>query len=407
MSEALNKALSPAKLGKTLELRNRLIKAGTYEGKNKDGKPTKLLRDFHVELGEGGIGMTTIAYCATEADGRVNDQMLWMHEGIRAELGRIIDDVHLTGAKVSGQMAHCGNFSKNTKLQRLKRPMGPSRQFNMLGAPSGMPFAGEMSHKDIDYMVKTFHDAALFMKDIGFDCIELHLAHGYGLSQFISPKTNKRTDEYGGSLINRMRLPLRVLETIREAVGDDFPIIGKMGLMDGLREGLQFEEAIEIAAMYDKAGIDGLITSGGTSSFNVMKMFRGPSIHHGMIEQEKNIIMKTGLKVMGPKMFKYYPYKELYFKDEVQQVRDRVDCQLVYIGGCSTMESLETVINMGVDFVQLGRPLLADPAYAKHATEALAAGKKYNSGCIHCNRCVAFIDAPGGIHCPELHSSPA
>ena len=110
---------------------------------------------------------------------------------------------------------------------------------------------------------------------------------------------------------------------------------------------------------------------------------------------------------MGPKMFKYYPYKELYFKDEVQQVRDRVDCQLVYIGGCSTMESLETVINMGVDFVQLGRPLLADPAYAKHATEALAAGKKYNSGCIHCNRCVAFIDAPGGIHCPELHSSPA
>lgn len=403
MSEALKKALSPAKLGKTLELKNRLIKAGTYEGKNKDGRPTQLLKDFHMEIAKGDIGMTTIAYCATEADGRVNDQMLWMHEGIRPELTDLIDELHGTGAKVSGQMAHCGNFSKNTKLQRLKRPMGPSRAFNMLGAPSFMPFAGEMTHKDIDYLVQTFHDAAIYMKDVGFDCIELHLAHGYGLSQFISPKTNKRTDDYGGSLANRMRLPLRALEAVRKAVGDDFPIIGKMGLMDGVRDGLQFEEAIEIAAMYDKAGIDGLITSGGTSSMNVMKMFRGPSIHHGMIEQEKNLIMKTGLKVMGPKMFREYPYKELYFKDEVQQVRDRVDCQLVYIGGCSTMESLETVMNMGIDFVQLGRPLLADPAYAKHATEALAAHTPYDSGCTHCNKCVALIDAPGGIRCPELH----
>jgi 2,4-dienoyl-CoA reductase-like NADH-dependent reductase (Old Yellow Enzyme family) len=274
----------------------------------------------------------------------------------------------------------------------------------MLGLPSGMPFADEMSHADIDYMVQTFRDAAVFMKDIGFDCIELHLAHGYGLSQFISPKTNKRTDEYGGSLTNRMRLPLRVLEAIREEVGDDFPIIGKMGLMDGIRDGLHFDEALQIAQMYDKAGIDGLITSGGTSSFNVMKMFRGPSIHHGMIEQEKNIIAKTGLKILGPKMFKEYPYHELYFKDEVAQVRDKVDCQLVYIGGCSTMESLETVMNMGVDFVQLGRPLLADPAFAKHAAQALEKGEVYDSGCTHCNKCVALIDAPGGIRCPELPS---
>ena len=135
-----------------------------------------------------------------------------------------------------------------------------------------------------------------------------------------------------------------------------------------------------------------------------MKMFRGPSIVHGMIEQEKNIIMKTGLKIMGPKMFRNYPYEELYFMEGAQQVRDRMkNAKLIYIGGCSTMESFEKVMSAGVDFVQLGRPLLADPAYANNAKAALDAGKSYRSGCTHCNRCVALIDAPGGIRCPELH----
>jgi len=327
-----------------------------------------------------------------------------MHEGIRPQLTAIIQKLQATGARVSGQMAHCGNFSKNKHLTRLKRPMGPSRQINMLGLPSGMPFAGAMTHQQIDEMVQTFYDAGVFMKSVGFDAIELHMGHGYGLSQFISPRTNRRTDEYGGSLVNRMRLPLRALEAVRKAVGDDFPIIAKISLMDGVRDGLQQDESVKSAGMLDAAGIDGVITSGGTSSMNVMKMFRGPSIVHGMIEQEKNIFMKTGLKILGPKMFRNYPYHELYFMEGAQQVRDLLkNAKLIYIGGCSTMASFEKVMSAGVDFVQLGRPLLADPAYANHARSALDAGKSYASGCTHCNRCVALIDAPGGIRCPELH----
>ena len=405
MSQHLRRAFEPAKLGK-LELRNRLIKAGTYEGKTPNGMPGEQLRDFHRGIAEGGIGMTTLGYCTIEADGRINNQMMYLHDGIKEPLSAIIADLQATGARVSGQMTHCGNFSKNRDLQRLKRPLGPSRQINMLGIPAGLPIAGAMTHKDIDYMVQAYHDAARFMKSVGFDAVEIHFSHGYGLSQFISPKTNRRSDEYGGSLINRMRLPLRVLEAVRKAVGDDFPIIGKMGLTDGIRDGLHEDEAIEVAALYDKGGIDALITSGGTSSFNVMKMFRGPSIHHGMIEQEKNIIAKTGLKLLGPKMFKNYPYHELYFRDGANRVRDRVNCQLIYIGGCSTMESLEQVMADGIDFVQLGRPLLKDPAYARHAKAALDANRSYDSGCTHCNRCVALIDAPGGIRCP-LNDNPA
>ena len=400
MSEYLDRALSPAHLGK-LQLRNRLIKAATFEGKTPGAVPGQALRDFHMSFAEGGIGMTTIAYCTTEADGRINENMMYMHEGIKPALGGLIDELHAAGARVSGQMAHCGYFSKNKELQRLKRPLGPSARFNPLGVGAGMPFAGAMTLADIDYLVQTYSDAARLMKDMGFDAIEIHFGHGYGLSQFISPLTNKRTDEYGGSLENRMRLPLRALAAVREAVGEDFPILGKMGLTDGVRGGLHEDEAVEVAVALDQGGIDALITSGGTSSFNVMKMFRGPSIHHGLIEQEKSWIMRTGLKLMGPKMFRQYPYEELYFREGAMRVRDRVNCQMVYIGGCSTAESLDQLMRDGFDFVQMGRPLIKNPSFANDARAALDAGKtNYNSGCIHCNRCVSLIDAPGGVRCP-------
>lgn len=402
MSAGLKRAFSPARLGK-LELRNRLIKAGTFEGKTPDGIPSQLLQDFHVELAAGGIGMTTLAYCATEADGRIHDQMLYMHEGIRPQLTQLVNAVKATGARISGQIVHCGYFSRNPKLQRLQKPLGPSRQLNMIGLTAGHPISGAMDQVDIEYFIQSFHDAAVFMKDVGFDALEVHCGHGYGISQFISPKTNRRADEYGGNLHNRMRVPVRIIEAVRKAVGDDFPVIAKMGLTDGVKGGIEVAEAVEVARYLDQAGCDALITTGGTSTFNPNLMFRGPSIHHGLIEQEKNLVTKVGMKLISPLLFKEYPYRELYFHDGCRRIRDAVDCQIVYIGGCSTLESLEQVMNDGIDFVQLGRPLLADPAYPNNAAAALTAGKSYDSGCTHCNRCVALIDAKGGIYCPTLH----
>jgi 2,4-dienoyl-CoA reductase-like NADH-dependent reductase (Old Yellow Enzyme family) len=398
MSDNLNKAFSPARLGK-LELRNRVIKAATYEGKTPDGIPGDLLFDFHKEVVKGGTAMTTIGYCTTEADGRINDQMLYIGEHIRPQLTDLVSGLKSAspGVKVSGQVTHCGNFSKNRKLQRLKRPLGPSLRFNMLGAPSGLPIAGAMTIADIDYLVKTYYDAALLMKEVGFDAAEIHFSHGYGLSQFISPKTNRRNDEYGGSLQNRMRLPLRVLEAVRKAVGDDFPILGKMGMTDGIKDGLQFDEAIEVAAMLDQGGIDALICSGGTSSFNPMVYFRGDTLDKGLIAAEKNPITKLGLRLIGPKMFRYYPYEELYFLEDAKKIRDRVNCQMIYIGGCSDVASLDQVISEGFDFVQMGRPLIKDPAFVKNA---MADPDNYKNGCIHCNRCATLIEAPGGVYCP-------
>lgn len=408
MSEHLDRAFAPAQLGK-LELRNRVIKAATYEGKTPDGVPGDLLFDFHREMVEGGTAMTTIGYCTTEADGRINDQMLYIDEKIRPQLTSLVSGLKAAspGVAVSGQMTHCGNFSKNRSLQRLKRPLGPSRQFNMLGAPAGLPFAGAMTQADIDYMVQTYFDAAKLMKDVGFDSAEIHFSHGYGLSQFISPRTNRRTDEYGGSLENRMRLPLRVLEAVRKAVGDDFPITGKMGLTDGIKDGLHLEEAIEVAAMLDQGGIDALICSGGSSSHNPMVYFRGDSLIHGLIETETNPIAKLGMKIVGGSLFREYPYEELYFLEDAKKVRDRVNCQMIYIGGCATMESLENVMREGFDFVQVGRPMIKDPAYVKHAMASRERGYDYVNGCIHCNRCAGMIEAPGGVRCPLNDPAPA
>ncbi|MDG1944885.1 MAG: NADH:flavin oxidoreductase [Halioglobus sp.] len=397
MSDHLTKAFSPATLGQ-LPLKNRILKAATYEGKTPEGIPGELLLNFHKDIVQGGTAMTTIGYCTTEADGRINDQMMWMHEGIRDQLTQMNRELKdaAPGVAISGQMTHCGNFSKNRKLQRLKRPLGPSRQFNSLGVASGMPFAGAMTVRDIDYLVQTYADAARLMKETGFDAVEIHFSHGYGLSQFISPRTNRRTDEYGGSLTNRMRLPLRALEAVREAVGGDFPILGKIGLTDGIKDGLHIDEAIEVAVMLDTAGIDALICSGGTSSFNPMLYFRGDTLEKGLIEVEKNPIMKLGLKLIGSSMFRFYPYEELYFLDDAKRVRDRVNCQMVYIGGCTDVPSIEKVMAEGFDFIQLGRPLIKDPDFVKHAM----ADRNYKNGCIHCNRCASLIEAPGGIYCP-------
>lgn len=397
MSEHLKRAFSPATLGKNLALRNRVIKAATFEGKTPDGMPGDALHQFHREICDGGVGMTTIGYCTTEADGRISDQMMYMDDYAREPLSKMITDLKTTGARVSGQMTHCGNFSQNTKLQRLKRVQGPTSQPNLAGVIAGKYWSDAMSVKDIDYLVDTYYNAALYMKEVGFDAAEIHFSHGYGLSQFISPKTNTRKDEYGGSLDNRMRLPLRVLDAVRKAVGDDFPILGKMGLTDGVKGGLQEDEAVRVAELLDQGGVDALITSGGTSSFNVMHMFRGDSVAPGMIETMPNAFFKGLFSLIGKSMWPSLPYEELYFLDGHKRVRDAVkNAQMIYIGGCHEMHSLETVMKEGVDFVQLGRPLIRNPNYVN---EAIVKQKKFHSGCTHCNQCIPTINARGGVFC--------
>lgn len=396
MNALLDNCFAPARLN-GLTLKNRFIKAGTFEGMTRGGQPSARLKDFHTRIAAGGVAMTTIGYCAVEADGRLNENMMYMHESIRQPLTELIDAVHGLDCKVSGQMGHGGGFSKNRELQR-KRPLGPSFGINMLGVAQGMLFCDAMTETDIRAMVQHYHDAAVFMKSVGFDALEIHFGHGYGLCQFISPKTNKRTDQYGGSLQNRMRVPLMVLEAVRKAVGDHYPIIGKISLTEGVRGGLDYDDAIVISELLDKGGIDGIITSGGTSTMNPMIMLRGGNIFRPLLKAEQNPLMKAMILLAGPVMFKNYPYEELYFLEQAKRIRERVQCNMIYIGGASTNASFATLMQQGFDFIQLGRTLLSDPDLPRLAAQQ----RNYQSRCMHCNECVATIEHADGIHCTHF-----
>lgn len=384
---------APARLG-GLALRNRILKAATFEGMTPGGLPSDRLIDFHRRIAEGGAAMTTVAYCAVEPDGRIADHMMSMHEGVRPGLERLTAAVHAAGVAVSGQMAHCGHLSRNRALVR-DHPIAPSTTINRLGLAQGMLLARAMSEADIDRLVDDYRRAATFMKSVGFDALEIHFGHGYALCQFISPKTNRRTDAYGGPLANRMRLPLRVLAAVREAVGDDFPLLGKISMMEGVRGGIEIEESIEIARLLDRGGLDAIVTSGGSSSHDPMLLFRGESLLPHMLPLEKNALLRLGMRLAGKRFFREYPYRELYFLEEARRIRDAVDCAVVYIGGVTTRPSLEQALSE-FDFVQIGRALVRDPAFVRHLREHPA----YENGCTHCNRCAALIDHPDGIRCP-------
>lgn len=393
-TEALNKSFESVKLN-GLTLRNRFIKAGTFEGKSPNGVPAQSLIDLHTRIGQGGVGMTTLAYLAAENNGRLHENSIYMDEYVREPLTKLIDSVHATGAQMSGQLCHAGGFSKNKQMTQ-KRPKGPSFGINSYGIASGYPFASALTVPEIKERVKTMGRAAAFMKSVGFDAIEIHFGHGYGISQFISPKTNKRTDEYGGSLINRMRFPLELLEEIRKQVGDDFPLLGKISMSDGVPGGVTYAEGIEVAGLLDDAGLDCVIPSDGTSSMNPMKLFHGDTLLQGMIEEEKNPIMKLGLRLVGPKLFRYYPYVDNYLMDRSLKIRDRVKKGAVcYLGGVSNNKSVAQAMQAGFDFVQLGRGLLFDPDFVNNAK----ANSNYENGCTHCNRCATLIESEGGIRC--------
>lgn len=395
MPEALARCFEPATLGH-LTLRNRLIKSATFEGRTPGGVITPALERFHERIGQGGIAMTTLAYCAAEPNGRMHENMLCMESSLEDPLRRFIARVHATGARVSGQLGHAGGFTKNREFDG-RRPLGPSFGLNPLGIGYGMPFVGAMTQRQIRERTATMAKSASFMQSVGFDAIEIHFGHGYGISQFISPKTNRRTDAYGGCLVNRMRFAMETLAAIRTAVGDGYPLLGKISMSDGVRGGIDLSESPEIAAMLSQNGLDVIVCSAGSSSHNPMMIFRGESLAPGLIEHEEKWLVRTSLRLAKGSFFRRYPYEETYLLDDARRIQERASCAVCYIGGVSTARSIARVMEFGFDFIQLGRALLFDPDLPKN----VQSHPDYENGCTHCNRCATLIEAPGGVQCVD------
>jgi 2,4-dienoyl-CoA reductase-like NADH-dependent reductase (Old Yellow Enzyme family) len=382
----------PGKLG-PLTLRNRVIKTATYEGMSPGGVPSDALVAHHREIAAGGTAMTTVAYCAVSPDARTFGEQMHIHEGILPRLRTLTDAVHREGAAASLQLAHCGFFTKNTE-RTVPHALGPSVTLNAYGLFKGLGLVRPMTESDMALVSEDFARAALLAVEAGFDAVELHLGHGYLLSQFLSPATNRRRDAWGGSLENRLRLPVDVARRVHDRVGSRAAILAKVNLRDGFRGGLELADAVEIARRLEVEGVDALVLSGGFTSRTPFYLLRGGRPLRGMIAVEKSRIQKLAIALFGPLFMKKYPFTEMFFLDDARAVRGAVRMPLVLLGGIVSRDNLETAMREGFDFVALGRALIHDP----YLVAKLARGEVERSGCNHCNECVVEMDR-GGVRC--------
>ncbi len=386
-----NTVFSPITLN-TLHLKNRTIKSATYEGMNEANAPSRQLIDWHCKIAEGEVAMNTLAYCAVNQAGATFSDQIVMQPDIAPQLKAFTDSIHALGGKVAAQLAHCGFFSGGKR--RNGKPVSPSRTFNKLGFSSGKLFSKAMSQDEINQTINDFARSASIAQEAGFDAIEIHSGHGYLLSQFLSPAFNKRKDEYGGALENRLRFPVEVIQAVRKEVGSDFPILVKMNLEDGFKGGLTIKEAIHVATTFEKTGVDALILSGGFTSVNAFYLLRGEVPLKEMIRLEKNWITKIALSLFGPFVISRSPFKRTFFLEQAKMIREKVKIPLAYVGGITSLEDMEKVLSEGFDLIALGRPLVHDASFVRK----LRTGSITKTGCNYCNQCVAQI-GHNGVKC--------
>jgi 2,4-dienoyl-CoA reductase-like NADH-dependent reductase (Old Yellow Enzyme family) len=388
---------APFTLGQ-LALRNRVIKTATYEGMVVDGLPSASLVRHHVELARGGVGMTTVAYCAVSPDGRTFENQMVMDARTVPHLRVLTDAVHREGARVMLQLGHAGGFSKNAALRGRRGPLGPSFGLNPYGVMKGIPFTFAMTASDIATVVDDFVRSAVLAREAGFDAVELHAGHGYLLSQFASPHRNRRTDEYGGTREKRMRFACEVVRRVREALAPDTAVFVKMNLDDGVSGGMHADDAVEHARMLESAGADALVLSGGLVSHSAFYLLRGERPLAQMVEVETNRLQKLAVATFGRLLVRQVPFTPMFFFDDALRVRAAVRLPLVLLGGITSLEHMERAMAAGFELIALGRPLIHDVDFVTK----LERGELTASGCTPCNRCITEMDRPGGVCCARV-----
>jgi 2,4-dienoyl-CoA reductase-like NADH-dependent reductase (Old Yellow Enzyme family) len=386
------KALSPIKL-RDLELKNSFIKTATFEGMSKDGVPDDRLFELHASMAANDVALTTVAYGSVNEDGLTHEDQMVIDDTATPHLERLANAVHDKGGKIAIQLTHCGYFSRSTRY-KSKKPLGPSRTLNKYGLMKGRPYSKVMSKADINKTVADFARAALISQRCGFDAVEVHMGHGYLLSQFLSPAINKRKDEYGGSLENRIRISLEIIQAIRAEVGEKFPILCKINLEDDFNNGFTLTDCIKAVQMLDINGVDAVMLSGGFTSLTPFYLMRGEIPLKEMVESEPNYMQKFALQFFGRSIIKKYEFNENFFLEQAKQIRKSTRMKLVYVGGIISSRGVEEVMEAGFDMIAMGRALIAEPDFIKKITE----NNEHRSPCDQCNKCVGYIDLKG-IEC--------
>ncbi len=350
-------------------LENRFVRSATWEGMCDDsGRVTEKLIDYYKLLAEGGVGLIISGYSFVLADGKQLPGKMGIHNDAMVDgLTRLCEVVHQTKSRIFCQLVHAGGQTSSKVIGC--QPM----------APSSVDFAGyeaiprEMDAVDIEKVISAFGSAAKRAEKAGFDGVQLHGAHGYLINQFLSPLTNQRTDEYGGSLENRMRFLLRICEEICESVTPGFPVTIKLTAMDHLEGGFQLEEAVAVAEALEKAGVSAIEVSSGTSASGEMSPVR-----QKIVTQEQ----------------------EAYNAALARKIKESVRVPVMVVGGLRSGDVLNHLLwNNSTDFFALSRPLIREPDLPQKWQE----DESYLSTCISCNGCFRPGLKGDGIYCVVDH----
>jgi len=347
-----------------MKLANRFVRSATWEGMaGEDGSCTPGLIELMLRLAKGGVGLIITSHAYVQQDGQASPWQLGIYkDGLIQGFREMTRAVHDHGGKIALQISH-GGFFANVKLTH-KTPMAPSQVEGFTKSPPE-----EMTVEEIRGIVKSFGHAAGRAKEAGFDGIQIHAAHGYLLSQFLSPAFNKRTDAYGGAVKNRARALLEVLRTVREIARNDFPVLVKMNSQDFLDGGLTLEDSVKAGTMLQEGGIDAIELSGGTI---VIKM---PTPSRMGINSEE---------------------KEAYFREAARAFRKEMEIPLILVGGCRSFNLAERIVNEGdADYISMSRPFIREP----DLIQRWVSGDLRKAACLSDNQCFGPARAGEGIYC--------
>jgi 2,4-dienoyl-CoA reductase (NADPH2) len=392
MNTEQSRAFTPFTIG-PLRLRNRFIKSATNEGMAKGGTPSKALVEHHRSMAAGGVAMTTVAYCAISPDGRTFEDQVTLDDVSLPHLRVLTEAVHREGAAACAQITHGGAFSFVPALS-TRYPRSSSGGFNPPGLLSGRLFKTTATEAELERIVDEFVGGARRAREAGFDAVEIHMGHGYLLSQFLSPAYNRRRDRWGGaSAAARARFPAQVLRRVLDAVGGELAVSCKLSVTEGFRKGGTAADAVQIAQVLEQEGAHLLVLSGGMNVEAPWAIF-GSNMPAAATDVIQNPVIKMSTRLMRlwePKV----PFHELYLREHSLKVRAAVRMPLAYLGGAKSLAGIGQVMADGFDAVVMGRALIHQPQLVNQFRD----GRATVSGCTACNECVVMMYTPGGTRC--------
>ena len=347
-----------------MQMSNRFVRSATWEGMaGTDGAVTPRLIETMTDLASGGVGLIISGHAYVRPEGQATPWQLGIYKDeLIAGLRDMTTAIHGAGGKTVMQLAHAGHFAAEKLI--AQPPLVVSDYEGLAQSPRR-----EITARDIREIVSAFADAAARAKKAGFDGVQIHSAHGYLLSQFLSPIFNRRRDDYGGSIGNRARIHLEILHAIREAVGSDFPILIKMNCQDFTENGLSLDESIQAARLLADGGLDAVELSGGLLTGGKMSPSR-PGINS--------------------------EDKESYFKEELRAFRKAIRIPLILVGGNRSFEVAERLVDDGfADYISMSRPFIREPDLINR----WKAGDRRRAECKSDNLCFKPGFEGDGIYC--------